>query len=134
LSNSDTQALSRVFALLYDELKKIAQTNLTGAEKTLSPTVLIHEVYLRLLGNKQLILHDRRHFLSCAARAMRVVWVDHARRTTALKRGGRAPDIPLDEADAVPATLQPSEQALELDQALDRLDALSSRQRELVEL
>lgn len=133
-SHSNPDALSRVFVLLYDELKRVARSSLGGGEKTLSPTVLIHETYLRLLGNEQLLLNDRHHFLSCAARAMRVIWVDHARRSTALKRGGHAQNLPLEKAELVPSALQPSEEMLELDQALDRLDKLNSRQREVVEL
>ena len=61
-SHSNPDALSRVFVLLYDELKRVARSSLGGGEKTLSPTVLIHETYLRLLGNEQLLLNDRHHF------------------------------------------------------------------------
>jgi len=131
---SDPGALGRVFTLLYDELRRLAKANVGSGEKTLSPTVLIHEAYLRLLGNAQLALNDRHHFLACAARAMRVIWVDNVRRRTALKRGGPNEDLPLDLAELVPAPLQLSGELLSLDEALNRLDTLNSRQREVVEL
>ena len=131
---SDPGALGRVFTLLYDELRRLAKANVSSGEKTLSPTVLIHEAYLRLLGNAQLALNDRHHFLACAARAMRVIWVDNVRRRTALKRGGPNEDLPLDLAELVPAPLQLSGELLSLDEALNRLDTLNSRQREVVEL
>ena len=133
-ARTDEKAVGKVFALLYDELRRLAKSHVGAVEKTLSPTVLIHEAYLRLLGNTQLSLNDRHHFLACAARAMRVVWIDHVRRSTALKRGGAGQDLPLDAAELVPAALQSSEELLALDQALDRLDALNPRQREVVEL
>ena len=128
------EALGRVFALLYDELRRLASSSLSGNEKTLSPTMLIHEAYLRLLGSTDLALNDRRHFLACAARAMRAVWVDHVRRATALKRGGPGFDAPLEVVDGIAHALHPSEDWLALDQALDQLDAISTRQREVVEL
>lgn len=133
-ASTDSQALGKVFVLLYDELRRLAKASAGGAEKTLSPTVLIHEAYLRLLGNAQLSLNDRHHFMACAARAMRVIWIDHVRRSTALKRGGTAQDLPLDMAESVPALAQSSDELLALDQALDRLDTLNRRQREVVEL
>jgi len=133
-ARSDSDALGRVFTLLYDELRQIAKANMSAGEKTLSPTVLIHETYLRLLGNAQLALNDRHHFLACAARAMRVIWVDNVRRRTALKRGGVSEDLPIEAADFVAAPAQLGADLLALDQALDRLDALNARQREVVEL
>jgi RNA polymerase sigma factor (TIGR02999 family) len=132
-ARTDADALGRVFTLLYDELRRLAKSS-GGAERTLSPTVLIHEAYLRLLGNAQLALNDRHHFLACAARAMRVVWVDSVRRRTALKRGGNQHDLSLEAAQFVPAPVQLSGELLALDEALDRLDALNARQREVVEL
>lgn len=132
--DGDAAALGRVFDSLYDELRRLARRSVDEGQRTLSPTVLIHEAYLRLLGNEQLALNDRHHFLACAARAMRAICVDHVRRTTALKRGGPGSDAPLELAEAVPDALPTGEEMLVLDQALDRLDALSPRQREVVEL
>src|SRR5262249_16561529 len=114
-ARDDSEALGRVFVLLYDELRRLAKSSAGNFQNTLSPTVLIHEAYLRLVGNEQLSLNDRHHFLACAARAMRVIWVDHVRRSTALKRGGPGQDLPLDMAELVPAPEQSSEELLELD-------------------
>lgn len=130
----DAAALGRVFDALYEELRRLARRTVDDGQRTLSPTVLIHEAYLRLLGNEQLALNDRHHFLSCAARAMRAISVDHVRRATAIKRGGPGHDAPLELAESVPDALPTGAELLVLDQALDRLDALSPRQREVVEL
>lgn len=127
-------ALNEVFTRLYPELRRLARSHLSAGERTLTPTVLIHEAYLRLLGNAQLTLNDRHHFLACAARAMRAIWVDHVRRSTALKRGGPGQDAPLEAAELVPDTLQVDVEFLALDQALSRLEVLSPRQCEVVEL
>lgn len=133
-ARTDADALGQVFTLLYGELRRLAKANLGSGERTLSPTVLIHEAYLRLLGNEQLALNDRHHFLACASRAMRVIWVDNVRRRTALKRGGANEDLPLEMAEMVPAHAQLSGELLALDEALNRLDVLNTRQREVVEL
>lgn len=130
----DAAALQKVFALLYRELRHHAQGHLGRAGQTLSPTALVHEAWLRLVGNAQLALNDRHHFLACAASAMRAVWVDHVRARTALKRGGDAPAAPLDSPEALEVALPLHEGLLELDQALDRLDVLNPRQRQVVEL
>src|SRR5262249_529092 len=129
-ARDDSEALGRVFVLLYDELRRLAKSSAGNFEKTLSPTVLIHEAYLRLVGNAQLSLNDRHHFLACAARAMRVIWVDSVRRRTALKRGGSNADLPLDAAEFVAAPLQLSGEVLALGQAPDRLHGLHGRPRE----
>lgn len=132
--SGNAEALGAVFGQLYPELRRLAQSHLGSGERTLTPTVLIHEAYLRLLGNAELALNDRRHFMACAARAMRAIWVDHVRRSTALKRGGPGRDAPLEVADGMPSALQVNLELLALDQALDRLDDISPRQREVVEL
>jgi RNA polymerase sigma factor (TIGR02999 family) len=133
-ARTESDALGRVFVLLYDELRRVAKSSPGRSEKTLSPTVLIHEAYLRLVGNTQLVLNDRHHFMACAARAMRVIWVDHVRRSTALKRGGPLENLHIDVAELVPSAMRSGEDMIVLDQALDQLDVINSRQREVVEL
>lgn len=129
----DRRAIDAVFAQLYPELRRLALQRISRGERTLTPTVLIHEAYLRLLGNARLGLVDRRHFMACAARAMRGVLIDHVRRAGAIKRGDGAAAIPLDAIDA-PEPVQSGEELLALDQALDHLEAISPRQREVVEM
>jgi RNA polymerase sigma factor (TIGR02999 family) len=130
----DTAALGRVFEQLYPELRRIARARLDAGERTLTPTVLVHEAFLRLIGNRSLSLSDRRHFLACAAKAMRAVVVDHARRRTAAKRGGPQADLALDGLGFELAGANDDARILALDEALQRLDAINPRQREVVEM
>jgi RNA polymerase sigma factor (TIGR02999 family) len=124
--------LDSVFERLYPELKRLAGARIAAGERTLSPTVLVHEVYLRMIRNATLSLSGRSHFMACAARAMRAVVVDHLRSVNAQKRGGDAQTITLDESlDALAvAPFDP----LAIDAALVALDQIDSAQRELVEL
>ena len=92
----------------------------------------MHEVYLRLVAIDRLTLNDRTHFFAVAARLMRQILVDHARRKRADKRGGGVTKIGLDEASLASATS--AIDVLALDQALDALAARDSRQCRVVEL
>jgi RNA polymerase sigma factor (TIGR02999 family) len=85
----ETAALERLVSLLYDELRRVAGRQLAHeyVERTLTPTVLVHESYFKL-GGGAMVARDRAHFLAIAARAMRQVLVDHARDRKAAKRGG----------------------------------------------
>jgi len=130
----DDHALDRVFPLIYDELQRIARAQL-GRERgghTLQATALVNEAYLKLVQGPPTGAADRGHFLGIAARAMRQVLVDHARAWAAAKRGGGTAPATLNEELAGVAS-DPSE-LLALDQALDRLDALDPRLRQVVEL
>jgi RNA polymerase sigma factor (TIGR02999 family) len=95
----DTEALKAVFDRLYPELRGIAARRVArlppGA--TVTPTALVHDVYLRLVGNRKLALNDRRHFFACAARAMRELLIDQARRASAQKRGGELREVTFSE-------------------------------------
>jgi RNA polymerase sigma factor (TIGR02999 family) len=128
----DRDSLDRVFEQLYPELRRLAQARIAQGDRTLSPTMLVHESYLRLVRNQQLSLTDRQHFMACAARAMRAVVVDHLRATHADKRGGGALTITLGSAlgESQAADLD----LLALDRAMDALDRVDAAQRELVEL
>ena len=128
VSQGDDDSLKLVFDRLYGELRTLAAKRLGGGgSATLTPTVLVHEVFERLIGAQQLRLVDRRHFYACTARAMRMIIVDHARKRTAKKRTPEAITLTLtDEQQAI--------DALDLDAALDALNALDSRARELVAL
>ncbi|MBO9662946.1 ECF-type sigma factor [Dokdonella sp.] len=128
----DRDALAQVFGQLYAELRQIARTRVANNPRTLTPTVLVHEAFVRLIRARQLDLRDRRHFFACAARAMHAVAVDHLRRRTADKRNGGDAAQPLDDVP-VPAP-DAGLDLLGIDHALRRLDAISPRQREIVEL
>jgi RNA polymerase sigma factor (TIGR02999 family) len=131
-SAGDRQSLDAVFTQLYPELRAIAQNRLHQGERTLTPTTLVHEAWLRLGRNATLSLESRRHFLACAARAMRVIVVDHWRAGSAAKRGGNDEHLTLDTG--VPAVEQLSADMLSLDQAMTELQALNAHQHEIVEM
>jgi RNA polymerase sigma factor (TIGR02999 family) len=124
---------SRLFALVYEDLRRIASHHLRGRPTgTLGTTAMVNETYLRLAGPSDSSWENRAHFLSVASRAMRHILVDHARRKLAAKRGGGAPAVELEEAHAAdePRILE----ILELDQALQKLGELSERLVRVVEL
>lgn len=130
--SDDPQAMSRVFSLLYDELRTLANARLRGQESTFTPTALVSEAWLRLCGNDaDLTLENRKHFFAAAAQAMRWIVVDHARRQQAERRGGAVAKIELDEG--VVGEVR-SEELLALDSALDALGRIDPARRELVEL
>ena len=134
MRDGDQEALDRLFAVLYDELHRLARAQLArrGGTPTLNTTVVVHETYLKLVGHGALSLQDRSHFFALSARAMRQVVVQHARRRLAEKRGGDVVHTLLD--DQVIALDQDAETLLGLDAALDRLHALDERLSEVVEL
>jgi RNA polymerase sigma factor (TIGR02999 family) len=130
----DTAARDQLIPLVYDELRRVAKRCLAGqrTDHTLQPTALVHEAYLRLVKRDTGEWQNRAHFFAMAAKAMRQILVDHARRRAAAKRGGDAVTVVFDEAAASPkkATLD----LIALDDALKRLAVLDPRQCEIVEL
>lgn len=128
----DAESLPKVFALLYSELRKLADSRLYGREATLTPTVLVHETYLRMCGGGgTLPLESRKHFFAAAAQAMRWILVDHARRSLSGRRGGGNAKIELSED--LSEELR-SEELLALDSALELLSRIDPARKELVEL
>ena len=130
----DTTALDRLVPLVYDELRRVARRNLRREQPghAVQATALVHEVYLRLVEVDRLTLKNRTHFFALAARLMRQILVDHARRQHADKRGGGATMVSLD--DTSPAAPPPNVDVLALDQALDALSSIDDRQCRVVEL
>ncbi len=126
-------AVDRAIPLIYDELRRIAQGHLSGErpDHTLTTTALVHEAYLKLVDVQQVEWQDRAHFFAMAARQMRRILIDHARRAGREKRGGDAVVVSLDEATDLPA-LRP-ESLIRLDGALERLEATNERQCRVVE-
>ena len=125
----DAQALDRLVPLVYEELRALARRELYREQQghTLHATALVHEAYLKLAGSG-MPASDRAHFLAIAARAMRQVLVDHARRRKAVKRGGDMVATTLTDSGA-PVEFRPDE-LIALDEALEKLD---QRQRQIVE-
>jgi RNA polymerase sigma factor (TIGR02999 family) len=133
LRGGDRGALDRLFPLVYRELRQAADRVLRREIQghTLQPTALVHEAYLKLAGSP-IGSENRAHFLGIAARAMRQVLVDHARRRRATKRGGGEAAVSLSDADG--AIDVQSDEMLALDEALNRLAKESDRLRQVVEL
>jgi len=130
----DAAALDRLVPLVYDELRRVARRHLRREQPghALQATALVHEVYLRLVDVDQLTLKNRTHFFAVAAKLMRQILVDHARRQQADKRGGGATMMTLD--DVSPAAQPASVDVLALDQALAALASIDARQSRVVEL
>jgi RNA polymerase sigma factor (TIGR02999 family) len=136
LRAGDASALEPLLPLVYDELRRLARRQLQRETPghTLSPTGLVHEVYLRLLQQRRIAAGDRGELLGIAAHTMRRILVDHARNRTRLKRGGRDRVVSLDERPDLPLlTDLEAEEVLAVDVALDRLEQLDTRARRVVE-
>jgi RNA polymerase sigma factor (TIGR02999 family) len=131
-SGGDREALERLMPIVYGELKRLASSYLRSerADHTLQPTALVHEAYLRLQGQRSVIWSNRAHFFGIAARIMRRILVDHARRRRAAKRDAAALRLTLvDDASADRAP-----ELIALDTALTSLEKLDPQQARVVEL
>jgi RNA polymerase sigma factor (TIGR02999 family) len=130
----DEWARERLMVVLYDDLKRraVAYLGRERAGHTLQPTALVHEAYLRLVGQDRVVWQNRAHFLAVAASMMRRVLIDHGRKQKAGKRGGAETRVTLDPALAVsrPRDLD----FVALDEALDELAALDEQQARIVEM
>lgn len=126
--------VNALFPLVYDELRTIAHYQLRRERKrhTLSTTALVHEAFLKLVDVERVRWQDRAHFCAVAARAMRRILVDYARRRQAQKRGGKQQRLSLDETHI--AVDDQAGLIVSLDRALDRLSALNERVGRVVEL
>jgi RNA polymerase sigma factor (TIGR02999 family) len=121
----DRALLDRLVPLVYDELRRMARRELAGSRRrlTLDTTALVHEAYVKLVDSERAPLRSRAYFFGAAARAMRQVLVDAARRRNRLKRGGGETALPLDAAEvgAVVGADAFAVELLALDAALERL-------------
>jgi RNA polymerase sigma factor (TIGR02999 family) len=135
LSAGEPRADAQLLPLVYEQLRRIAARQMVGerAGHTLSPTALVHEAWMRLSGEHGLEPADRRQFFAIAARRMRQVLVDHARRRGAGKRGG-GQDAEALTLSALAGDADVGIDTLALDQALEQLEALDERKVRVVEL
>jgi RNA polymerase sigma factor (TIGR02999 family) len=133
-SRGNREALNQLLPLVYAELRRIAAHQLRRERvgHTLQPTALVHEVYLRLVDQRQVNWQGRAQFLSAAAHVMRRILVDHARRHAAIKRGDGVDSISIDEVTEAAAPREVP--ILALDHALDRLEAVDASLMKVVEL
>lgn len=132
-ADDDASLLSRVFPLVYAELKQIAHRALLRASgnATLSTTALVNETYIKLVGHANIAITDRSHLLALCARAMRQIVVDHARRRQAEKRGGQQVMLSLSGVEA--ANADRPETIVALDEALTMLNERDPRLVRLIE-
>src|SRR5215216_2532076 len=133
-SGGDEEALEKLIPLVQPELHRLAHHYMSRerAGHTLQTTALLDEAYLLLVDHTKPLWQNRTHFVAAAAQLMRRIMVDHVRERHALKRGGDALKVTLDEAVAVTETR--SEELLALDDALERLAGLDPRKSQIVEL
>jgi RNA polymerase sigma factor (TIGR02999 family) len=131
----DAAARDSLFALLYQDLRKLARSRLRRSESItlLDTTALVHESYLRYLNAHELEFADRGRFFAYAANVMRSIVVDEVRKRHAECRGGEAEHVELD-TDAVDSLAQDDEQILRVHEALDELAALDPRLARVVEM
>ena len=129
----DDRAYDQLFALVYQELRRIASRQLRreAPGRTLYTTALVHEAYLKLAHDGEIAAEERGHFMGIAARAMRQILVDHARTRKAHKRGGGQRHTSLTNHE--PGVNVSYEELLALDSALDRLGTVDPRLRKVVE-
>ncbi|MGH8188970.1 MAG: sigma-70 family RNA polymerase sigma factor [Steroidobacteraceae bacterium] len=149
--DGDERAFAQLSSLLYDELRDLAQRHLRRerADHTIQKTALVHEVFVRLVGQQSVDWQDRAHFFGLASRLMRRILVDYARARAANKRGGGAPVVSLDELmqsqddasapDRTPTALQhldahTQDDVAAIDGALTRLEQVDARQAQIVEM
>src|SRR2546422_3544700 len=134
LQHGDGNAAGELLPLVYEELRKLAAHKMANERpgQTLQPTALVHEAWLRLVGDEASQFENRTHFFAAAAEAMRRILVESARRKKRLKHGGQLERV---DVDAVELPLpMPDEELLALDEGLDRLATVDARAADVVKL
>lgn len=134
IGDGDLAAAEELLPLVYVELRRIARARMANERPghTLQPTALVHEAYLRLVGDAEIEWVDRRHFYAAAARSMRRILIDRARRVARQKHGG---DLQRDVfADDLASEQPRADELLALDEALAGLEARDSTMAEIVKM
>jgi RNA polymerase sigma factor (TIGR02999 family) len=132
IQRGNPKAADELLPLVYAELRKLAAHKMASERPghTLQPTALVHEAWLRLMGNRAPEFENRGHFFAAAVEAMRRILVESARRKMRLKHGGQLERVDLDAVE-LPLSL-PDDEFLALDEALDRLATVDARAAEMV--
>jgi RNA polymerase sigma factor (TIGR02999 family) len=138
---SNRASFNELVPLVYDELHRIASSRLRiePAGHTLTPTALVHEAYLQLVGQDRTEWHSRSHFYAVAALAMRRILINYAKSRARQKRGGGAVHVDLDAAEKIGATAivpfgdEQADELIALDAALSQLRAFNEEGAEIVE-
>jgi RNA polymerase sigma factor (TIGR02999 family) len=131
----DPRAAEELLPLVYEELRKLAAAKMANESPghTLQPTALVHEAWLRLVGDKSPQFANRAHFFSAAAEAMRRILIDRARSKSAARHGGDQQRVDITEADLAMADPD-TDRLLAVNEALDKLAAVDRVEAELVKL
>ena len=134
IDQGEPHAAEQLLPVVYDELRKLAsyKLSLLPPGQSLQATALVHEAYLRLIGAEKEAWQNRRHFFAAAAEAMRHILIDRARRRLRICHGGNAERVDLDGLE-IPEPAK-DETLLELNAALDELQAQSPERAEIVKL
>lgn len=134
----DPSAADQLLPLVYDELRALAHQRMANEPpgQTMQTTALVHEAYLRLVGDPDLRWANRAHFFAAAAKAIRRILVDRARRRRAVKHGGGRARVSLDQLEVTCDDTGPigPEDFVALDEALHRLDRIDPRKAQIVML
>jgi RNA polymerase sigma factor (TIGR02999 family) len=132
--DGEQSAFDELMPLVYPHLREVAGAYVRRERNpdVMQPTVLVHELYLRLLNQKKAVGDDRAHFYTFAAKVMRLILIDHARGNHAQSRGGGHERVPLNED--LPWVEVGSPELLDVNRALDELAKLDARKVQLVEL
>lgn len=134
IERGDPKAAEELLPLVYGELRKLAGAKMAGESphQTLQPTALVHEAWLRLVGNQEPKFENRAHFFGAAAEAMRRILIDNARRKQAIRHGGDQQRVNLEEVEL--ATPGDDDELLAVNEALDKLEAHDPVEAKLVKL
>lgn len=134
IQQGDPRAADELLPLVYEELRKLAGARMAreSADQTLQPTALVHEAWLRLVGNEKTRWDGRAHFFAAAAEAMRRILVERARRKKAMRHGGGQRRTALQDADIAAPT--DDDQLLAVNEALEKLATQDKTKADLVKL
>src|SRR5262245_34515058 len=132
IESGDARAVDKLLPLIYDELRRLAASQMACERPghTLNATALVHEAYLRLIGDQPFA--NRRHFFAAAAEAMRRILIESARRKRSAKHGGGRQHVEINEADWITSTTP--DQLLAVDEALAKLAAEDAQAAEIMKL
>jgi RNA polymerase sigma factor (TIGR02999 family) len=131
-ARGESESAACLLPLVYDELRRLARARMArlGPGQTLTPTELVHEAYLRVVGGKYDSFEGRRHFFFAVSRAMRDLMTEGVRRRGSLKRGGNYQLLPVEITEL--AAVDPGENVLDLDLALQKLERESPDRAQVV--
>ena len=136
IEEGDHAAAEKLLVLVYDELRRLAASKLAqeAPGQTLQPTALVHEAWLRLVGNEARSFNDRTHFFRASAEAMRRILIDRARRKKTQRHGGAFERVDLDGRDFELSAPSPDDRLLAINEALDKFAMAHPVQADLVKL